>query len=185
MNGDKKLYLYSGLAIALAVIAYAVITKKKPLPTTSEDETTTEEENDDTVVTPSGDIITTEQANIDANLSNILKLPLAEIKLNMLNKKVYTKIDNVNPRTTPNVNNGWFANNSVGGRITQKNTLAGVVTDVSNDKGLMSNAQGRVYVWFKIKPSAQAIKQIKADSNIFIGTKTDSFWLREDTIVKK
>ena len=29
MNTDKKLYLYSGLAIALSVVAYVVITKKK------------------------------------------------------------------------------------------------------------------------------------------------------------
>ena len=29
MNSDKKLYLYSGLAIALSVVAYVVITRKK------------------------------------------------------------------------------------------------------------------------------------------------------------
>ena len=31
MNSDKKLYLYSGLAIALSVVAYVVITEKKKL----------------------------------------------------------------------------------------------------------------------------------------------------------
>lgn len=186
MNGDKKLYLYSGLAIALAVVAYVVITKKKPLPTTSNEESTTEEESDDIVVTPSGDTITPEQAIIDPALTDILKLPLAEIKLNMLNKKLYTKIDNVNPRQTPYVNNGWFVNNGVNGRITQKGTFAGTVTDVAKDKGSMSNAQGRVYIWFKVKPSAEAVKQIKDDSSILLGgSKTDTFWLREDVVVKK
>ena len=185
MNGDKKLYLYSGLAIVLAVVAYVVITKKKPLPTTSDEGTKTEEENDDVIVTPNGDIITSEQAIIDPALTEILKLPVAEIKLNMLNKKLYTKIDNVNPRQTPYVNNGWFVNNGVGGRIIKKGTFAGTVTDVAKDKGSMSNSQGRVYIWFKIKPSAEAVKQIKDDSNILIGAKTDAFWLREDVVVKK
>ena len=187
MNGNKKLYLYSGLAIALAVVAYVVITKKKTLPTPSDEQTEeTEETEEDVVVTPSGDTITVDQATIDPPLAEILKLPLAEIKLNMLNKKLYTKIDNVNPRQTPYVNNGWFVNNGVNGRITQKGTFAGTVTDVAKDKGSMSNAQGRVYIWFKVKPSAEAVKQIKDDSSILLGgSKTDTFWLREDVVVKK
>jgi hypothetical protein len=187
MNEDKKLYLYSGLAIALAVVAYVVITNKKPLakPADASSSKEEEEEESDLVVTPSGDTITPEQAIIDPTLTEILKLPLAQIKLKMLNKKVYTKLDNVNPRTTPYVNNGWFVNNSVGGKITQKGTLAGIVTDVAQDEGKMSNSQGKVYIWFKIKPSAQAIKQIKDDSNIFLGTKRGAFWLREDVIIKK
>jgi hypothetical protein len=184
MNGDKKLYLYSGLAIALAVVAYVVITRKKHLLNTSDEDTKTEE-NDDVVVTPSGDTITVGQATVDPDLMEILKLPLAEIKLNMLNKKLYTKLDNVNPRQTPYVNNGWFVNNGVGGSITQKGTFAGTVTDVAKDKGSMSNPQGKVYTWFKVKPSAEAVKQIKDDSNILVQPKTDTFWLREDVVVKK
>jgi hypothetical protein len=185
MNGDKKLYLYSGLAIALAVVAYVVITKKKPLLDTADATVEGEEVEEEIVVTPSGDTITTEQASIDPALSDILKLPLAQIKLKMLNQKVYTKLDNVNPRQSPYVNNGWFVNNGVGGKITQKGTYAGIVTDVAQDKGLMANSQGKVYVWFKIKPSAEAIKQIKEDTPILLTAKTDFFWLREDVIVKK
>jgi hypothetical protein len=186
MNGDKKLYLYSGLAIALAVVAYVVITKKKPLLNTADTSTVEGEEEDmDLVVTPSGDTISTEQAIIDPTLTEILKLPLAEIKLKMLNKKIYTKLDNVNPRITPYVNNGWFVNNSVGGKITQKGTFAGIVTDVAQDKGKMANSQGKVYIWFKIKPSAEAVKQIKEDTPLLLTAKTDNFWLREDVIVKK
>jgi len=187
MNGDKKLYLYSGLAIALAVVAYVVITKKKPLLNTTDASTvdSEEEQEENIVVTPSGDTITPEQANIDPALTDILKLPLAQIKLKMLNQKVYTKLDNVNPRITPYVNNGWFVNNSVGGKITQKGTFAGIVTDVAQDKGKMSNSQGKVYIWFKIKPSAEAVKQIKEDTPLLLTAKTDNFWLREDVIVKK
>jgi hypothetical protein len=185
MNGDKKLYLYSGLAIALAVVAYVVITKKKPLLNTADATVEGEEAEEEVVVTPSGDTITTEQASIDPALSDILKLPLAQIKLKMLNQKVYTKLDNVNPRQSPYVNNGWFVNNGVGGKITQKGTYAGIVTDVAQDKGLMANSQGKVYVWFKVKPSAEAIKQIKEDTPILLTAKTDFFWLREDVIVKK
>lgn len=184
MSSDKKLYLYSGLAIALAVVAYVVITKKKPYSGFTNDGSS-EETQDDVVVTPSGDTVTVEQTVIDPTLLQILELPLAQIKLKMLNQKIYTKLDNVNPRTTPDVNNGWFVNNSVGGKITNKGTLAGIVTDVSQDRGLMSNSKGRVYIWFKVKPSPEAVKQIKADSNVFIPTKTDTFWLREDVIVKK
>ena len=185
MNEDKKLYLYSGLAIALTLVAYAVITNKKPLLDSTDTSTVEKEEEGDTVITGSGDEVTTEQVTIDPSLSEILKLPLAQIKLKTLNQKVYTKIDNVNPRQTPYVNNGYFMNNGVGGKITKKGTYTGMITDVSQDKGSMSNSQGRVYVWFKIKPSAEAVKQIKEDSNILIGTKTDTFWLREDVIVKK
>lgn len=183
MNSDKKLYLYSGLAIASAILIYIVVTKNKKSPITSNE---TKDENEEAiVVTPSGDTISEEQNTIQSDLQNILKLPLAQIKLKMLNQKLYTKVDNVNPRQTPYVNNGWFVNNGVGGRITQKGTFAGIVTDVSKDQGLLKNTNGNVYTWFKIKPSSEAIEQIKNDRNILLGTKTDTFWLREDTIILK
>jgi hypothetical protein len=100
-------------------------------------------------------------------------------------KNIYSKVDNVNPRQTPYVNNGWFVNNGVGGRITQKDTLIGVVTDVVNDKGLLKNNSGAIYKWIKVKPSPEAVKQIKDDSNILIGTKTQTFYVREDVIKLK
>ena len=39
-----------------------------------------------------------------------------------------------------------------------------------------------IYKWIKVKPSSDAIKQIKDDSSILIGTKTDTFYVREDVI---
>jgi len=183
MNSDKKLYLYSGLAIALAVVAYVVITKKKKLQNTSNEEAPIEDENDDVVVTPSGDEITPEQATIDPALSDILKLPLAQTKLKMLNKKVYTKLDNVNPRTQPFVNNGVI-NNTYGGEIENKNTYIGIVKDVAEDSGKLKNPQGSVYKWFKVLGSKEAIDSVNKTQNwwnipLNYGT---NFYVREDTI---
>jgi len=176
MNSDKKLYLYSGLAIALSVVAYVVITKKRKLDTDPSSKVQPD------VTTTTGDVITGEQSAIDPTLSEIIKLPLAQAKAQMLGKNIYTKVENVNPRQTPNVNNGWFVNNGVGGRITDKDTLIGSVTDVVNDSGSLHKNNGAIYKWFKVTPSAEAIKQIKNDSNILIGTKTETFYVREDVV---
>ena len=173
MNTDKKLYLYSGLAIALSVVAYVVITKKKK----SDTDPTSSVKPD--VTTQTGDVISGEQAVIDSTLQEIVKLPLAQAKAKLLGKEIYSKVENINPRQSAYVNNGWFVNNSVGGRITQKDTLIGTVTDVVNDKGSLRNNSGAIYKWFKIKPSNEAVKQIKDDSNILLGgTKTQTFYVR-------
>jgi len=177
MNNDKKLYLYSGLAIALSVVAYVVITRKKK---TDTDPSANQVKPD--VTTNTGDEISNEQAVLDTTIADIIKLPLAQAKAKLLGKNIYTKVDNVNPRRTPYVNNGWLVNNSVGGRITEKNSLIGSVTDVVNDKGLLRNNSGSVYKWIKVKPSLDAIKQIKDDSSFLIGAKTDVFYVREDVI---
>ena len=186
MSDNKKLYIYSGLAIALAVVGYLVITNKKPLSIKEGDTIGEQDEQGDVVTLPSGSTITSQQALIEPTLAEILKLPLAEIKLKMLNKNIYTKIENVNPRQTPYVNNGWLVNNGVGGRITEKGTFAGTVMDVQKDSGSMSNRDGKVYNWFKLKPSPTALNQIKKDSNVLLGSvKTAPYWLREDVITIK
>lgn len=180
MNSDKKLYLYSGLVIALSVVAYVVITKKKK----SDTDPTSNIKPD--VKTTTGDVISGEQAVVDIALADIIKLPLSQAKEKMLGKDIYSKVENINPRQTPYVNNGWFVNNSVGGRITQKDTLIGTVTDVVNDSGSLHNYSGSIYKWFKVKPSDEAVKQIKEDSNILLnGTKTKTFYVREDVIKLK
>ena len=179
MNSDKKLYLYSGLAIALSVVAYVVITRKKKLDT---DPTANVP---DDVTTSTGDSIDVEQTIIDPTLAEIIKLPLAQAKAKLVGKNIYTKLDNVNPRQSPYVNNGWFVNNGVGGRITERDTLIGKVTDVVNDKGSLRNKIGDIYKWLKVAPSPIAIKQIKEDSNILIPTSTGTFYVREDVIKLK
>lgn len=181
MNGDKKLYLYSGLAILGAIVAYYFITNKKKLDSDPTNNTNTNEED---VTTTTGDIITPEQAEIDPTIAEIIKLPLVQTKAKLLGKKIYTKIDNVNPRLSNYVNNGWFVNNTLGGRITQQGTLIGIVTDVVNDKGSLKNNGGAIYKWIKVKPSAEAIKQIKDDCS-FLNcrfTYPSEMFVREDVI---
>lgn len=181
MNHDKKLYLYSGLAIALSLVGYVLIVRKKKLDSDPSSYIVKED-----VVTTTGDTISNEQAVVDKTLKEIFELPLQQAKSKLLGKEVFTKVDNVNPRQTPNVNNGWFINNSVGGRITKKDTLIGKITDVGQDKGLLRNNSGNIYKWLKINPSNEAVKQIKDDSNILIGgTKTKTFFVREDVVKLK
>jgi len=182
MNSDKKLYLYSGLAIALSVVAYVVITRKKKLDT---DPSALSESENSGIETSTGEVISNEQAIIDPTLAEIIKLPLAQAKTKMLGKNIYSKVFNINPRQSPYVNNGWFVNNGVGGRILIKDTFIGSVTDVVNDKGSLRNPSGNIYKWLKVKPSQEAIRQIKEDSNILIPTKTDTFYVREDVIKLK
>ena len=183
MSEDKKLYLYSGLAIALAVVAYVVITKKKPSSTTSDEGGEVKEDVEDLIVTPSGDTITPEQSIVDPTLAEILNLPLAKIKLNTLNKKLYTKIDNVNPRTQPFVNNGAF-NNTYGGKIEVKDTLIGTVKDVVEDSGKLTSPKGNVYKWFKVLASKEAIDSVNNTKSWWnVPLKEGiTFYVREDVV---
>ena len=181
MNSDKKLYLYSGLAIALSVVAYVVITEKKKLK--SDPSKDNNSDNNLDVTTSTGDIITVEQAMIDKNLQEILNTPISNAKLKLLNKSIYTKLDNVTPRTTPNVNNGVI-NNSYGGKIVDKNTKIGIVKDIVEDSGKLKNLQGNVYKWFKVLASKEAIDSInntKSFWNTSLGNGT-TFYVREDVI---
>jgi hypothetical protein len=181
MNSDKKLYLYSGLAIALSVVAYVVITEKKKLK--SDPSKDNNSDNNLDVTTSTGDIITTEQAVIDKNLQEILNTPISNAKLKLLNKNIFTKLNNVTPRTTPNVNNGLL-NNSYGGKIVDKDTKIGIVKDIVEDSGKLKNPQGNVYKWFKVLASKEAIDSInntKSFWNTSLGNGI-TFYVREDVI---
>ena len=94
-----------------------------------EEEDNTEDNKED-VETSTGDTITVEQAVVEKNLQEILDMSLSNAKLKLLNKSIYTKLDNVTPRTTPYVNNG-VVNNSYGGKIATKNTKIGIVKESS------------------------------------------------------
>jgi len=172
------MYLYSGLAIALSVVAYVLITKKKKL----------NNEFVQKVEAPDGGNTTTDisadQYLIDPKLAEILDSKLSVAKSKLLNKQVFSKIDNVNPRTQSFVNNGTIANNTLGGKITSKGTLIGTVTDVVEDTGKVKNPKGNVYKWILINPSAEAVKSINDSEswwNVPITTK-NSFYVREDVI---
>ena len=185
MNSNQKLYLYCGLSIALSVVAYIVITEKKKLKSDPSKEDNTEgniEDNTD-VTTTTGDTITVDQATIDPTLTEIIKLPLAQVKLKMLNKTIYTKVDDVNPRGQPFVNNGVI-NNTYGGKIVNKNTKIGVVKNVVEDSGKVINPQGNVYKWFAVISSQEAVDSINETQSFWNRSlnRGDVFYVREDVI---
>ena len=181
MNDDKKLYLYSGLAIALSVVAYVVITEKKKLKSDPSKDNNLDDNLD--VTTSTGDTITMEQAIIDKNLQEILNTPISNAKLKLLNKSIYTKLDNVTPRTTPNVNNGVI-NNSYGGKIVDKDTKIGIVKDIVEDSGKLKNPQGNVYKWLKVLASKEAIDSINNTKSFWNNSLSNgiTFYVREDVI---
>lgn len=181
MNSDKKLYLYSGLAIALSVVAYVVITEKKKLKLDPSKDNNSNDNLD--VTTSTGDTITVEQAVIDKNLQEILNMSISNAKLKLLNKNLYTKLDNVTPRTTSTVNNGVL-NNSYGGKIADKNTKIGIVKDIVEDLGKLKNPQGNVYKWFKVLGSKEAIDSINNTKSWWNTSLSNgaTFYVREDVI---
>jgi hypothetical protein len=181
MIGDKKLYLYSGLAIALSVVAYVVITNKKKLDEDPSNDNNSSNSSD--VTTSTGDIITTEQALIEKNLQEILNMSISNAKSKLLDKNIFTKLDNVTPRTTPNVNNGVF-NNSYGGKIVDKNTKIGIVKDIVEDSGKLKNPQGNVYKWLKVLGSKEAIDSINKTKSLWNTSLNNgtTFYVREDVI---
>jgi len=185
MENNKKLYIYSGLAIAGAIVVYFLLNNKKINGTqiNSNDEENAKEDDIKTVTTDTGDVIDIGQAQIPKNLKDILDKSLVDAKKLLLNKSLYSKINDVNPRTQSFVNNGVF-NNTFGGKITNKDTFIGNVKDVVEDTGKMKNLDGRVYKWFKLLASADAIKSINDTMSWYnVPLKNGSyFYVREDVV---
>lgn len=184
MDGDKKLYLYSGLAIVGAIIAYAIITKKKPLPDSSEGTGIPDPETN-VAVTTTGEVIDIEQVVIPATLAEILKKTSADATVALINKPVYTKLDNVKVRNEPYVNNGFI--NNIMSSITNRGTLLGNVIQVVDDKGKLTNPDGKVYKWFKIKPAQITLDDMNRNksflTHVFLPNSTGKqIYVREDTL---
>lgn len=185
MNSDKKLYMYSGVAIATAIVAYFVITRKSK---SNSNNVIVEEK----VVTDTGSEISLEQALLPAQLESIFKLPLKEAVKKLGNKNIYTKVTDVMARKTPNVNNGIL--NNTWGLISNKDTLVGRVTAIAEDKNGAKNSDGRIYKWVKVNLSSDAKKSIDAsEKESFLNriggalpiNYTIEAYLREDTITLK
>lgn len=182
MNSDKKLYLYSGLAIVSALVAYVIITKKKPSPNSGD---SSEDPDTETtfVVTTTGEVIDQSQVFIPANLVEILKKTPAQATVALINKPVYTKLDDVKVRYDRFVNNGFI--NNVMSTITNKGTLLGNVMQVVEDKGKSTNLEGRVYKWFKIKPAQITLDDMNRNK-AFLTRKflpeSEVIFVREDTV---
>jgi len=185
MNSDKKLYLYSGLAIGLAVVAYFVITNKKPLPSVSDEDSENTDAETDVAVTTTGEVIDNEQVVIPASLTEILNKTSTQATLDLINKPIYTKIDDVKVRYANFVNNGIV--NNIMSTITNRGTLLGNVIQVVDDKGKLKNPQGKVYKWLKIKPAQITLDDMNRNKNfltqVFLPNSTGKvIYVREDTV---
>ena len=75
-------------------------------------------------------------------------------------------------------------NNTFGGKITNKDTFIGNVKDVVEDTGKMKNLDGRVYKWFKLLASAEAIKSINDTMSWYNRPLINGshFFVREDVV---
>jgi len=174
--------MYSGVAIATAIVAYFVITRKSK---TSGKDALIEE----TVLTDTGTEISVEQATLPIELEAVFNLPLKEAVKKIGNKNVYTKVADVKARKGANVNNG-FVNNAYG-TIADKNTNVGKVIAISEDSNGAKNVKGRVYKWVKVNLSQDARKSInKSPNESLLNTISSSLpstgnvfaYFREDTI---
>jgi len=185
MNADKKLYLYSGLAIASAVIAYFIITKKKPLIDSASEGTGVPDDSGTVGVTTTGEVVDQEQVLIPTTLVEILKKTATKATVDLINKPIYTKLDNVKVRSQNYVNNGIVDN--IMSTITNKGTLLGTVIQVVDDKGKLTNSDGRILKWFKVKPSQLALNDMNRNKSFlthkFLAESTGKeIYVREDTV---
>jgi hypothetical protein len=188
MENNKKLYIYSGIAIAGAIVVYLLLTNKKPNGEVvkSNEEETPQEDVEETVVTDTGDEIDTDQVEIPKTLKDILDKSVTDANKLLVNKPIYTKLKDVIVRNENYVNNGII--NNIESSITNIGTFLGKVTQVVEDKGKMKNLNGRVYKWLKIKLSDEAITDLNNNRSFLSRNLTKatapffSFYVREDTI---
>jgi hypothetical protein len=185
MDSDKKLYLYSGLAIVGAIIAYVVITKKNPLSNNSNEGTGVPDPETNVAITTTGDVVDQEQIVVPTSLSEILKKTPAQATTALINKPIYTKLENVKVRYENYVNNGII--NNVMSTITDRGFLLGNIVQVVEDKGKLKNNDGRVYKWFKIKPAQITLDEMNRNkgffTHVFLPNSTGrEIYVREDTI---
>jgi hypothetical protein len=184
MNGDKKLYLYSSLAILGAIVAYVIITKKKTMDSSGEGSGIPDAEETTVVTTTTGDVIDQTQVVIPQSLSEILKKTSAQATSALINKPIYTKLDGVKVRSENYVNNGFI--NNIWSTITDRKTLLGNVIQVVDDKGKLKNLDGRVYKWFKIKPDQSTLDEMNKNKDFlqstFLPSWCKAIYVREDAV---
>lgn len=184
MNKDKKIYLYSGLAIVGAIVAYVLITKKKPLASSSNEGSGVPDPETTVATTTTGEVVDQSQVNIPKTLSGILKKTSAQVTVDLINKPVYTKLDDVKVRDSNYVNNGII--NNIMSTITNRGTLLGNVIQVIDDKGSLKNNDGRVYKWFRIKPAQVTLDEMNRNKSFlthsFLPETTKEIYVREDVV---
>lgn len=180
----KKVYVYSGLALVGALGLYIYISKKKENQLKLAQVVTTTE--DDTIKTPTGDEIDVDQATIPKELENILSKPTAIASKLLINKEMVTKVNDVKARLDNFVNNGFI--NNILGELKTSGINVGKVVGVVDDKNGAKNPQGRIYKWFKIKPSQESINEMNRNKAWYSPNISKAvqeklfFYYREDTL---
>jgi len=184
MNNDKKLYLYSGLAIVGALISYVAIVYVRKTPNNLDNAAEIKDAETTVSVTSTGEVIDKAQSTVPLSLIEILKKTSAQATTSLINKPIYTKLDDVKVRYSNYVNNGFISN--IASSLTNTGTLIGNVVQVVEDKGKLKNNDGRIYKWFKIKPSIVAIEDMNRNksflTHVFSANLPIPFFVREDTI---
>lgn len=184
MNSNKKLYLYSGLAIVTSLVLYAIITRKKAEKSSPNQEGVPQNDDSDAIVTTTGDVVSSSQVVIPKTLLQILKGTSAQATALLKNKPIFTKIDNVKIRRENYVNNGFL--NNVMSEVTNSGFYLGNVIEVVNDKGNLKNAEGRFYKWFKIKPTQETLDEMNRNKDFltskFLPDFTKAIYVREDVV---
>jgi hypothetical protein len=185
MNNDKKIYLYSGLSIVGAIIAYVIITRKKPLLNDASEGSGEKDPETNISVSTTGEVVEQAQVVIPKSLSDILNKTTAQSTALLINKPIYTKLDNVKVRNSNYVNNGIIDN--IMSTISSSGFLLGNVIQVVEDKGKLKNNEGRVYRWFKIKPAQITLDEMNKNksflTHVFLPNSTGrEIYVREDTV---
>jgi hypothetical protein len=84
----------------------------------------------------------------------------------ILGKKIYTRIDGIKVRNTPQVNDGAFDN--VYGSVALKNTLLGSVVKVIPQKGTKNPNTNKPYNWLSFKMEKAVYDEIQKNSKNFL-----------------
>lgn len=177
---NKKLIKYGllGLAGAAAIYLLAVALFKK------DDGNGGDEEEE-------GEAPADEQTIPDANLTAAIKNGTAK------GKKIYTKVDKVNIRYSPAVNNGMMDN--IWTQVATKGTYLGTIFYVfkSTDTTIINPATGQPYYWLVINLDADAWKTLNDELGWYDPDKQrnkwvacdptttscrNNYWVREDTV---
>lgn len=184
MKNSKHIYFYSAGAILLAFGAYIIITRKSEDSEVAKDEAKPE---DKEVQTSTGSILTLDQLKIPENLSKTLDLDIYGAVKQLGNKDIYSKLNGVNVRTSPSINNGIVGNSL--GAIDAQGTYIGKVKAIANDNNNLTNIQGRTYKWVKVLLSSKAIDALNKSRNGLFQSKLPNSaiqaYVREDTIMLK
>lgn len=171
----KKEYLiYGGLGLVVLVALYYA-TKETSIEETLEEETEGEVQQ--------GSDKTKEQVKLDPNLANVLNSKTWNIDI--VGKKVYSKISDIKLRDNEVVNDGII--NNIYGIVSKPNTLIGEVVAGYLDRGGAINPETKTkFKWVKVKLTDSVYKEVQSQKNFLMkdlfGMPSVYKYVREDVI---